>query len=53
MYFIKVHFYLNCVRLEISEGSQILLTMGVLELGTYFYVIQLPNPLIQLEIFDT
>ena len=49
---VKVYFYLDCVRLEISEGSQILLTMGVLDLGTYFYTMQLPNPLIQLEICD-
>ena len=49
----KVHFYLDCVKLKISEGLQMLLTKGVLELGTYFYVMQLPNPLFQLEICDS
>ena len=50
---VKVHFYLDCVRLKISERPQILLTMAALDFGTYFYAMQLPNPLIQLEICDS
>ena len=47
---VKVDFHLDGVGFEVLQGSQI---SGEFELGTYYYVMQLANPLIQLEICDS